>query len=157
VYLLVLLIDERPEEVTDIVILPGSIARLEHERRQKSAGDGRTMDPPMPVNMTGPHGRALDEFTRIVRDRLGPNLVALKLFGSRARGDAASDSDIDVLVVVADRRLEAEDVVLDIAFEVNLAHDVYISPRVLERATLEHPVWRITPFLQAIEREGVPL
>jgi predicted nucleotidyltransferase len=110
-----------------------------------------------PVHLPGPHGRALDEFIRIVGERLGSNLVALKLFGSRARGDAAPDSDLDVLVVVAGRRLEAEDLILDIAFDVNLAHDVYISPRVIERATLEHPVWRITPFLQAIEREGIPL
>ena len=100
---------------------------------------------------------ALDEFARTVRARLGANLVALKLFGSKARGDAAPDSDLDVLVLVAERRLEAEDATLDIAFDVNLAHDVYISPRVIERAVLEHPVWRITAFVQALEREGVPL
>lgn len=110
-----------------------------------------------PVHLTGPDSQALDGFTRAVRERLGANLVGLKLFGSKARGDAAPDSDLDVLVVVNGRRLEAEDQVLDIAFDVNLVHDVYISPRVVERSTLEHPVWRITPFLQAIEREGVPL
>ncbi|MBI1875052.1 MAG: nucleotidyltransferase domain-containing protein [Acidobacteria bacterium] len=109
------------------------------------------------LSLTAPEARALDEFTRTVRDRLGPNLVALKLFGSKARGDAMPDSDVDVLVVVADRRLEAEDTVLDIAFDVNLAHDVYISPRVVERSVFDHPVWRITPFLQTIEREGVTL
>ena len=64
---------------------------------------------------------------------------------------------LDVLVVVVDRRIEAEDAVLDIAFDVNLAHDVYISPRVIERAVLEDPVWRITPFVRALERDGVPL
>jgi hypothetical protein len=47
--------------------------------------------------------------------------------------------------------------VLDLAFDVNLAHDVYISPRVIERAVFEHPVWRITPFVQALVREGIPL
>ncbi len=101
--------------------------------------------------------RALDQFGSKVRARLGANLVALKLFGSKARGDDRPDSDLDVLVLVANRRLEAEDAVLDIAFDVNLAHDVYISPRVIDRAVLDHPVWRITPFVQALEREGVPL
>ena len=43
------------------------------------------------------------------------------------------------------------------AFEVNLAHDVYISPPVIEQCVLDDPVWKITPFLQAVEREGVPL
>jgi predicted nucleotidyltransferase len=101
--------------------------------------------------------RALDEFARRVRAALGDNLMSLRLFGSKARGDAAPDSDLDVLVVVAGHRLEAEDAALDIAFDVNLAHDVYISPRVIDRAVFEHPVWRITPFVQALEREGVPL
>ena len=100
---------------------------------------------------------ALDEFARRVRARLGANLVGLKLFGSKARGDAAPDSDLDVLVLVAGDRSEAGDAALDIAFDVNLAHDVYVSPRVIDFAVLEHPVWRITPFVQALEREGIPL
>ena len=107
--------------------------------------------------LTDRDAAAPDEFVRAVRMRLGTDIVGVKLFGSKARGDATPDSDLDVLIVVGDRRLEAEDAVLDIAFDVNLAHDVYISPRVIERAVLEHPVWRITPFVQALEREGVPL
>ena len=62
-----------------------------------------------------------------------------------------------MLIVVEDRRLESEDAILDIAFDVNLDHEVYISPRVIEKATLEHPVWRITPFVRALERDGVSL
>ena len=110
-----------------------------------------------PSPVTGAAAAALDEFVRAVRARLGANLQALKLFGSRARGDAAPDSDIDVLVVVHANRVGAEDAVIDIAFDVNLAHGVYVSPRVIEQATLEHPVWRITPFVQAMDREGISL
>ena len=110
-----------------------------------------------PLHLSDRDAGALEEFARQVRACLGANLVALKLFGSKARGDAEPDSDLDVLVLVVGRRLEAEDAVLDIAFDVNLVHDVYISPRVIERAVLDHPVWRITPFVQALEREGVPL
>jgi predicted nucleotidyltransferase len=107
--------------------------------------------------VTGVAAAALDEFVRAVRARLGANLQTLKLFGSWARGDATPDSDMDVLVVVLANRIEAEDAVIDIAFDVNLAHGVYISPRVIEQATLEHPVWRITPFVQAMERDGITL
>jgi len=46
---------------------------------------------------------------------------------------------------------------LDIAFDVNLAQEVYISPRVIERAVFEHPVWGETPFIRSLDREGVPL
>jgi len=101
--------------------------------------------------------RALEEFVRRVRERLGENLVALKLFGSKAASRGEPDSDIDVLVEVNGAGTAVEDQVLDLAFEVNVAHEVYISPRVVAKATLEDPVWRLTPFLQAVEREGVPL
>lgn len=112
---------------------------------------------PEHVNRPAQDAAAVDEFVRRARDVLGANLLALKLFGSKARGEGEEDSDIDVLVVVAESGSPAEDRVLDVAFEVNLSHGVYISPRVIAGATLEDPVWRITPFLQVTEREGVPL
>jgi predicted nucleotidyltransferase len=111
----------------------------------------------MPLDLTQRDSGALREFVGRVREDLGENVLAVKLFGSKARGDADPESDLDVLVVVGARRVESEDRILDIAFDVNLAHDVYISPRVIEQAVFEHPVWRITPFVQALEREGVPL
>ena len=100
---------------------------------------------------------ALDEFAQRVRQALGPNLVALKLFGSKATGHAAPDSDLDVLVLVRDARTSIEDRVLDLAFDVNLAHEVYISPRVIAEATLHDPVWRQTALVQALLHEAVPL
>ena len=100
---------------------------------------------------------AIQEFVERIRAALGTNLVGVKLFGSKATGKDQRDSDMDVLVEVAAGRLEVEDAVLDIAFETNLKHEVYISPRVMDRATLADPVWRITPFLRAIAKEGIPL
>jgi uncharacterized protein len=100
---------------------------------------------------------AVTEFVEGVRARLGETLIGLRLFGSKARGDAREDSDIDIAVIVSGDRLAAEDAVIDVAFDVNLAHDVYISPRVIRADVLEHPVWRVTHFVQALEREGVPL
>lgn len=100
---------------------------------------------------------AIQEFAQKVRGALGAQLIALKLFGSKATGRDEPDSDIDVLVVVKEASVKVEDQVLDIAFEVNLVHEVYISPRVLDRATLDDPVWKTTPFLRALAKEGISL
>jgi hypothetical protein len=43
----------------------------------------------------------------------------------------------------------------DITFAVNVASDLYISPRVIERHVREHPVWRTAGFVQALERQGI--
>jgi len=34
---------------------------------------------------------------------------------------------------------------------------VYLSPRIIPTAVMSDPVWRLTGFVQAVEREGVPL
>ena len=100
---------------------------------------------------------ALGEFSTRIRAALGPNLRELRLFGSKARGDARPDSDLDVLVVVAGDRVSAEDRAIDIAFDINVASDLYISPRVVTAEALADPVWRTTLFVQTVTREGVAL
>jgi predicted nucleotidyltransferase len=107
--------------------------------------------------LTTQHSDALEAFAGAARRLLGESLVALKLFGSHARGEAAPDSDLDVLVLVDEASPAVENAVLDLAFDVNLAHDVYISPRVIGRRIFEDPVWRLTPFIRALETEGAAL
>ena len=68
---------------------------------------------------------ALREFSTRIRAALGANLRELRLFGSKARGDARPDSNLDVLMVVDDGRVRAEDLAIDIAFDINVASDLY--------------------------------
>ena len=105
------------------------------------------------------HQVAIADFLKRLRPVLGDHLVDVRLFGSVARGDARPDSDIDILVVVQpdDERARLERVAVDTAFDVNLQHDVYISPRVLTPGILADPVWGQTPFLRAVQRESVAL
>lgn len=76
---------------------------------------------------------AVPGFVEKVRGGLGGDVLEMRLFGSKATGEDVPGSDIDILVVVQDARVDVEDRVLAIAFDVNLAHDVYISPRVVGR------------------------
>ena len=43
----------------------------------------------------------LKQFRTDLEQTLGAQLIELKLFGSKARGDGRPDSDVDVLVIVA--------------------------------------------------------
>jgi predicted nucleotidyltransferase len=103
--------------------------------------------------------RALSDFIRRVRAALGDNVVELRLFGSKARGDAGPDADLDVLVVVGtnQNRWPAAKTVSNIAFDVNLEHEVFISPIVLTATMMADPRWMHSPFLQTVLAEGVRL
>jgi predicted nucleotidyltransferase len=109
------------------------------------------------VKLKSKDAAALEEFLQSLRSALGKNLLEAKLFGSKATGRGQPDSDIDVLVVVIRNGAETEDRVLDIVFDVNFKHDVYISPRVIDHSIVSDPVWSITPFLRAIAKEGISL
>ena len=99
------------------------------------------------VNLNPPDAVAVQAFAHAARAALGTNLIASRLFGSKARGDAAPDSDIDMAVIVENGEESVRGTILDIAFDVHLAHDVFISPRVIPESVLNDPVWRITGFL----------
>lgn len=100
---------------------------------------------------------ALSEFVGRIRSELSDEVTQLRLYGSKARGGDTPESDIDVFIVVRSESRQLENRILDIAFDVNLAHDVYISPCVVSESVLRHPVWRITPFLESVARSGIPL
>lgn len=100
---------------------------------------------------------AIKDFCTGVRKTLGNNLVSLRLFGSKARGTADRDSDIDIVVVVRRRNPTVWDRVLDAAFYTNLKWEIYISPRVIESRALRDPKWRVTGFVRNLEREGIAL
>ncbi len=100
---------------------------------------------------------AVKEFCAAVKRTLGNELVSLRLFGSKARGKAREDSDIDIAVVVRERNSRVWDKVMDAAFAANMKWDVYISPRVIERNVLRDPKWRVTGFVRNLEREGIAL
>ena len=94
-----------------------------------------------------------------LRANLPEHVLDIRLYGSEARGDGTPESDIDVLVVVQPdaERSALETRIVDIAFDVNLQFDVFISPFVVTPEILNHPVWRETPFIETVLREGVPL
>ena len=102
---------------------------------------------------------ALARFTRALRGRFGPRVVELVLFGSRARGEAHEDSDVDVLVVIDELSDEERVSVIDLAYAAgNTASDwVGLSPLAYssEQATRMRAGGR--RLVRDIDREGIRL
>ncbi len=98
---------------------------------------------------------AVGEFCAEVRNKLGKTVKWIRLFGSKVSDRDTPASDIDLFIVVTEKTPEIEDTIMNIAFEIDLRHDVYISPRIVSLSVLKNPVWKITPFIRNIKREGV--
>ena len=102
-----------------------------------------------------------EKLTRILYDlrtglvqRLGDRLEAVYLYGSRARGDAQPDSDIDVLVVLRGEfyYFKTLDQISDLAWTLSLENDVVIAQVLVSE---EKYCLNDTPFLMNVHREAV--
>jgi len=98
--------------------------------------------------------RILADFRNELAKILGDRLKAIYLYGSQARGEAKSDSDIDVLVVIRTEfdYFDLLDRTTQLVSNLSLENDVVISPVfVTKEQYLHHQI----PLLINVRREGI--
>jgi predicted nucleotidyltransferase len=105
-----------------------------------------------------PHDLALaKEFVRRLAQEIEPHLFTVTLFGSRARGDADEESDLDLFVALRkdDPRGEIKEAASRIACDLTLESGILVSLFVADQEFLrQHEGFS---FFQTVEEEGVPL
>ena len=94
-----------------------------------------------------------------LRDRLASlvQLVDLRVFGSRARGDAEDDSDLDVFVEVESLDKILKERILEVVWEVGFENFMVISPLIFTRDEIESSPLRSSPIVKVIFQEGLPV
>jgi uncharacterized protein len=95
----------------------------------------------------------LRAFKAELAGRFHERLARVTLFGSRARGEGRDDSDLDVLVAIRGVTRDERREVLDLAADLEMAHELVLSPLVTDA-----DAQRLSAALaQEIARDGVPL
>lgn len=79
----------------------------------------------------------------------------LRVFGSRARGDAPPDSGLDLFIELENVTPQLRERISVISWEVGLEMDRVISTVVVSRADLEDGPMGANPLVLELEREGV--
>ena len=97
--------------------------------------------------------KIVEKFKQLVSQRVKVHEV--RVFGSRARGDATVDSDLDVLVVVDQLDHATEKYISDCAWEAGFPEDIVIMPVAITLDTLKNSPLRESVFIRAVYREGV--
>ena len=94
-------------------------------------------------------------FTKELRRRLGDRIIRILLYGSRARGDNAPDSDYDCLVILddvtKDVKATIDEIVGDFLYQYNIVFSVLPKK---EKELHEHPY---NPIFMNVFQEGIAL
>ena len=96
------------------------------------------------------------ELRVLLARRLGDDFVRLYHYGSRLEGDAAPDSDYDV-VCVTDRPLSREQIdgIIDASLDIQIAHEVVFDLHFFTERELDSAPLSYTPFVQGLKERGV--
>jgi len=97
--------------------------------------------------------KIVERFKSLVSQRVKVNEV--RVFGSRARGDATEWSDLDVLVVVDRLDHSIEKYISDCAWETGFPDDVVVMPVSISTDTLKNSPVRESVFIRNVYREGI--
>jgi predicted nucleotidyltransferase len=101
--------------------------------------------------------QAATEFVDRLHQEFDGQIASVLLFGSRARGEAKPDSDMDLLVVISDASPKTRRAIRYLAVEIWLKYGIYLSTRVWSQAHW-HKLERMQTLLyRNIRRDGIRL
>jgi uncharacterized protein len=95
----------------------------------------------------------LEELARRIRSRYPE--ARIWLFGSRARGDSAWDSDFDVCVVLKASDEESDEFTRNVAWEVGFENERVITSVILTEEGFESGPMSESSLVESILREGI--
>ena len=96
-------------------------------------------------------------FVDKIRGRFDGQLVSVFLFGSRARGEAKPDSDMNLLVVMAVADPEVRKAINHLAVEVWLENGIFLSTLIWSQDHWQKVAQLQTLLYKSICRDGIDL
>ena len=98
----------------------------------------------------------LDQLKHHLRSHYGERLVEVVVFGSVARGEDTSESDVDLLVVLRDPvdRYAESGPLADMMVDMMAQHNAFVTPIVFSEEEYRTANW---PLLRNVRAEGVSL
>ncbi|MBU0619667.1 nucleotidyltransferase domain-containing protein [Patescibacteria group bacterium] len=101
--------------------------------------------------------KALAEFKEMLFQNFRKNILELKLFGSKVRGDFKKDSDIDVLLVMKKVSQENKDQIYDLENDILFKYGLDISVKIFFQKEYNYLNSIPSVFMQLLKKEAVSL
>lgn len=97
--------------------------------------------------------KVIEGFKNLVSQKV--KILELRVFGSRARGNATEESDLDVFIVVDRLDYTIDKYISDCAWEAGFPEDIIIMPVTISLDTLRNSPIRESVFIKNVYREGI--
>jgi predicted nucleotidyltransferase len=97
--------------------------------------------------------KIVEKFKDLVSQKV--KVHELRVFGSRARGDAVAESDLDVLIVVNHLDHSIERYISDCAWESGFPDDIVVMPVAISIDAIKNRPIRESVFIRKIYHEGI--
>ena len=108
-------------------------------------------------SVTDQENIAIQTFITRLKNQFNDAIYTIILYGSKARGDALIDSDIDLLIVMESDDWTVRNQISDIASRISLKFDILISPHVVSQNNWQIMLQAPLSFYKNVFREGIPL
>ena len=103
--------------------------------------------------------KILNDYIEEIKNIYGTHLHKILLYGSYARGEETSSSDIDIMILVDLDEISIKnyaDLLNDVTFDMNLSYDIMLMPVVKNEEHFEKWI-SFYPFYRNVSQEGVAL
>ncbi len=100
---------------------------------------------------------ALKHFKEILDQKFGSEILNIRLFGSKARGDSHAASDIDVLVVTQKGDWRIKEEIGKVATKILLDYGIYLSVKVIGQSFQQRLIDVGSSFIRNVMSEGIAL
>ena len=101
--------------------------------------------------------KALKHFKDALTQQFNSEVVSIRLFGSKARGDSHATSDIDVLVVTQRDDWQLKEEIGKVATKIFLDDGIYLSIKVMGQFLQQRLIDVGSPFIRDIQSEGIAI
>jgi uncharacterized protein len=99
----------------------------------------------------------LDAYRRVLDEQFRGKVDELIIYGSKARGDATPDSDVDLLILIRDGDWRLEKEIAAPGYQLAIGTDVVPSIQIYTVAEWQRLAELQSVFRESVDCEGVPV
>ncbi|MGI6648488.1 MAG: nucleotidyltransferase domain-containing protein [Bacillota bacterium] len=105
-------------------------------------------------SLTTTEQKVLNQFVEYLNQVANNEIIKVILYGSKARGDNRPDSDMDVLILVQDKKRIDRDKIYDFIIDVELEYGIDISLNIYDNDRFNQLASIKAPFVMNVIKEG---